>query len=69
MVLYAAAHVSTIYVKERPTASTTVFGTALIGYRYQPPDGGVLFRIGASMIAGRDGFFPLWPYASLGVTF
>ena len=43
-------------------------GTATIGYRYQPSDGGVLFRVGFTPIFGSGGFLP-WAGISVGFTF
>jgi len=51
------------------TASVTeVFGTLVLGYRYQPPDGGFFLRAGIDPIIGNFGFLP-WPYVGLGATF
>jgi hypothetical protein len=57
----------------------TIWGTALIGYRRQPVNGGFVFRVGMSALVGRGlGFNPFdpaavgvvpWPYLSLGATF
>jgi hypothetical protein len=66
VVTHVAPRVSTAYVKERQTATTTVLGTVFLGYRYQPPSGGFMFRVGASALAGRYGVLPLWPYLALG---
>ncbi len=43
-------------------------GTATIGYRYQPYDGGVLFRIAFTPVFGSVGFLP-WAGISFGFTF
>jgi hypothetical protein len=69
VILHAAPHATTFYVKDSPSAVWTVGGTAAVGYRYQPPDGGLFFRAGASLLVSRYGVLPLWPYASFGVTF
>jgi len=48
---------------------TTVMPVAIVGYRYQPPHGGFLFRGGISPIfAGSIAVLPL-PYIALGGTF
>jgi hypothetical protein len=60
-------------------AGDTLLGTAVIGYRRQPLNGGFMFRIGVSALAGNGlgldtkdptkfGVVP-WPYMSLGTTF
>jgi hypothetical protein len=66
VVTRVAPRVSTAYVKERQTTTTSVLGTVFLGYRYQPPSGGFMFRVGASALVGSYGFFPLWPYLALG---
>ncbi len=60
-------------------AGNTVWGTAVIGYRRQPVNGGFMFRVGLSALIGKGlGFNPFdpsaigvvpWPYLSLGATF
>jgi hypothetical protein len=45
-----------------------VGGTATIGYRYQPYDGGFLFRIGFTPVFASSTFFP-WGGISFGLTF
>ena len=45
-----------------------VGGTATIGYRYQPYDGGFLFRIGFTPVFVQSAFFP-WAGISFGLTF
>jgi hypothetical protein len=67
--MYVRAHVSTPYIKESDSNTTTVLGTLYFGYRYQPSSGGISVRAGISMLAGKYGFLPLWPYVSLGTTF
>jgi hypothetical protein len=49
-------------------AATTAWGTAIVGYRYQPEDGGFMFRVGASPLISDDGVFT-WPHLSLGGAF
>lgn len=60
-------------------AGDVLWGTALVGYRRQPPGGGFMFRVGLSALAGRGlgfdakdpekvGVVP-WPYLSLGASF
>ncbi len=60
-------------------AGNVVWGTAVVGYRRQPLNGGFMFRVGLSALAGKGlgldandpekiGVVP-WPYMSLGATF
>jgi hypothetical protein len=50
-------------------SAVAALGTLIVGYRYQPPDGGFFFRAGLSpLISSAGGFLP-WPYLSLGATF
>ena len=60
-------------------AGNMLWGTALIGYRRQPVNGGFMFRVGLSALVGQGlgfsatdpgkiGVVP-WPYMSLGATF
>lgn len=49
-------------------SGTTVFGTATAGYRFQPNDGGFVFRIGFTPLFGSTGFLP-WGGLSLGYSF
>jgi len=47
-----------------------VLPAALVGYRYQPLEGGFLFRVGATLLFSLNENFVLpWPYVSLGATF
>lgn len=45
-----------------------VVASGVFGFRYQPPDGGFNFRVGASPILGAFGALP-WGYISFGATF
>lgn len=45
------------------------FGTMVFGYRYQPTDGGFMFRAGASPLFGNGNFIPYYPYLSFGYNF
>jgi len=45
-----------------------VAGSANIGYRYQPRDGGFMFRIGFTPLLGSGGLLP-WGGASFGICF
>ncbi len=45
-----------------------VAGTATVGYRYQPRDGGFLFKVGFTPLVGSGGFLP-WGGLSLGGVF
>jgi hypothetical protein len=53
---------------ESSASTTFVFGTAIIGYRLQPPNGGFMLRTGISPIIGSGVFLP-WPYIALGAAF
>lgn len=48
-------------------SGTTVFGTGTVGYRYQPNDGGFLFRIGLTPMYMDS--FGVWGGLSLGWAF
>jgi hypothetical protein len=66
-ILHMGAGASSFYASS--SASTTVvLGVVQAGYRYQPADGGFLFRVGLSPIVSEYGAIPL-PYLSLGGTF
>ncbi len=69
VLLHVGARVSYIYVQKRDDAETSPVAAGLIGYRYQPPNGGFMFRAGVTALVGRYGFLPLWPYASVGWAF
>ncbi len=69
VITHVAARASGLYIKENATAVTAPIATAFLGYRYQPPDGGLLVRVGISTLVSRYGFYPVWPYGSLGVAF
>jgi hypothetical protein len=45
-----------------------VFGWGIIGYRLQPPRGGINFRVGGMPLVGEFGLLP-FGYISLGATF
>jgi hypothetical protein len=49
-------------------SAVTAWGTIILGYRYQPPDGGFFLRAGIDPLIG-SGFFLPWPYVGLGATF
>ncbi len=71
-IMHAGAGASTIDASSSDTANggiTTVLPVAIVGYRYQPPHGGFLFKGGISpIIAGSTAVLP-WPYIALGGTF
>jgi hypothetical protein len=71
-IMHAGAGVSTIDASSSQTANggiTTVLPVAIVGYRYQPPQGGFFFKGGISpIIAGSTAVLP-WPYIALGGTF
>jgi hypothetical protein len=47
----------------------SIIGTLTIGYRSQPVNGGLIFRVGINPFFFRDTFIPYWPYLSLGINF
>jgi hypothetical protein len=49
-------------------AATIVLGEAMVGYRYQPLDGGFVFRVGFNPIIGAGTVVPL-PYIAVGGVF
>jgi len=49
-------------------SSTLILGHAILGYRYQPLDGGFFLRAGLTPIIGSGVFLP-WPHVGLGGTF
>lgn len=49
-------------------SGTLIGGSATLGYRYQPTDGGFVFRIGFTPSFSSAGFFP-WAGLSLGYGF
>lgn len=44
-------------------------GSMSLGYRYQPVDGGFLFRAGITPMFKKDEFRPFWPQISVGYAF
>ncbi len=64
---------STFEAKSSTSASesaTFALPVAIVGYRYQPPNGGFLFRAGVSpLFAGSSLPVLPWPYLALGGTF
>jgi len=44
-------------------------GTMNIGFRKQPLQNGVIFRVGIAPVFGQGNFLPYWPYLSLGYKF
>lgn len=51
------------------TSGTFLFGTATVGYRHVPHDGGFNFKIGFTPIFGKFGFIPYLPGIGAGATF
>jgi hypothetical protein len=45
------------------------WGMMNVGYRRQPLERGVIFRVGISPVFGHGSFIPYWPYVSLGYKF
>jgi hypothetical protein len=66
--LYFGASVNTLGNKTSGSAVTGL-GALILGYRYQPPDGGFFFRAGLSPLISASGDFLPWPYLGLGATF
>lgn len=67
LILYAGAEVGS----DGATASgegVGVAGTGTVGYRYQPMDGGFVFRVGFTPVFTENGFFG-WGGLSLGGAF
>jgi hypothetical protein len=64
---YASAAISGSTYKVYGTGFS-VFGSGVLGYRYQPEDDGVMFRIGFTPLFSDKAFLP-WPGLSLGGTF
>jgi hypothetical protein len=51
-------------------SATVIFPHAVLGYRYMPPDGGFLFKVGIAPIFAGDSIPVLpWPYLALGGVF
>lgn len=53
---------------ESGSGASNVVGTAVIGYRYQKPEGGFLFRAGFTPLFNSEGVEP-WGGISLGFSF
>jgi hypothetical protein len=73
-ILHVGAGVSTIDAKTDSSSSnasaTVVLPVAIVGYRYQPPHGGFVFRGGLSPIFAGSSIPVLpWPYVALGGAF
>jgi hypothetical protein len=72
-ILHAGAGATTIDANSSSSANasaTVVLPVAIVGYRYQPPHGGFLFRGGLSPIFAGSALPVLpWPYVALGGTF
>jgi hypothetical protein len=72
-ILHAGAGATTIDASSSSSsnaAATVVLPVAIVGYRYQPPHGGFLFRGGLSPIFAGSSLPVLpWPYVALGGTF
>jgi hypothetical protein len=68
-VLYVSGTASTIGGSSSGSGVGGI-GTLILGYRYQPPHGGFMFRVGiAPLITSYGDTFLPWPYLSLGGTF
>jgi hypothetical protein len=44
-------------------------GSVILGYRYHPVEGGLLFRAGVTPMFKKDEFLPFWPQVSIGYAF
>lgn len=67
VVLASVSSTGAFGFKNNQSASNVV-GTATIGYRYQKPQGGFLFRAGFTPLFNSSGFEP-WGGLSIGVSF
>lgn len=67
-VLFHASAGVDIGGEESEGSVTSGWGTAIVGYRYQPADGGFMFRAGLSPLVGSGGA-QVWPHVSFGGAF
>jgi hypothetical protein len=67
-ILYASASANTIGGSSGGSGVGGI-GTLILGYRYQPPHGGFMFRAGIAPLITSYGDFLPWPYVSLGAAF
>lgn len=67
LIVRASAEASTAGF-DAESSGLGVGGTATIGYRYQQPDGGFVFRIGLTPVFSSAGLLP-WAGLSLGYAF
>lgn len=49
--------------------ATGIGATLSLGYRYQPMEGGIMYRMGLAPIFDRTGSLPIWPQISIGYAF
>jgi hypothetical protein len=68
LIFYASAAASGIGDTTKGSG-TFLFGTATIGYRHIPHDGGFNFKIGFTPIFGKFGFVPYLPGIGAGAVF
>lgn len=66
--LYASASANTVGGSSGGSGVGGI-GTLILGYRYQPPHGGFMFRGGIAPLITSYGTFLPWPYVSLGAAF
>ena len=48
---------------------SSTFGHIYLGYRFQPKEGGVIFRAGITPVFGKGYFIPYWAGISVGYKF
>lgn len=68
-ILAVAGGSDTVISIEEFNRSTGIGPTFSLGYRYQPLNGGILFRAGIAPIIDTTGSLPYWPQISLGYAF
>jgi hypothetical protein len=68
-ILYVGGAADFVGGNKTSGSATGVAGVLILGYRYQPPDGGFFLRAGLSPLISSVGSFLPWPYVGLGATF
>jgi hypothetical protein len=66
--LYVGGAINTLGNSTSSSAAGAI-GTVLLGYRFQPPDGGFFLKVGIAPLFTSFGAFLPWPYLGLGATF
>ncbi len=67
-IYYVNADSGMFYAGSSGASAATVVATGILGYRFQPPNGGFSLRVGLSPLISQNGFLP-WPHLGLGATF